>query len=271
MDQNNASLKHNSLGVEGQLIHPALINDGFSVNPSRSPGIDLTTSFIKLPYPDFPSKCTVIGSVNGLICFSRRFSSWQNDYVIHIWNPSLSALMTLPPYTSRTPPPHFETWSQVDIFFRFGFDPKSDDHKLVLFTTCFNLHINRPYFPDYLQVEVYSTKKGSWNLITQKFSLDVEVLDHKDADCMDGYAGYLHWLCDVTPPIGVSLPWGLRYETIVAFDLSLETFSEIPLPDAMIDCYESKNITLGVLAGKLCVMALSLVNEALEVWVMDEL
>nr|GEV84369.1 hypothetical protein [Tanacetum cinerariifolium] len=77
-----------------------VFNRGFPLkaHPCASPDIELT-NFIKLPV-NFPSEeaqiySTVIGSANGLICFSVGFF---DDSVIHIWNPSISALLTVPPY-----------------------------------------------------------------------------------------------------------------------------------------------------------------------------
>ncbi|CAI9296251.1 unnamed protein product [Lactuca saligna] len=95
----------------------------FIAHPSRSPDIELA-DFIKLPViPHSEHKCLfAIGSVHGLICFSYgRYP----DSVIYIWNPSLSALLSLPPYSK--PSDGDSPWT----FLRFGFDPRTDDYKVV--------------------------------------------------------------------------------------------------------------------------------------------
>ncbi|GJX20471.1 F-box/kelch-repeat protein-like protein [Tanacetum coccineum] len=155
--------------------------DRFTVHPSSFPNIQLP-NFVKLP-TNFPSKYSLIGSVNGLICFS----SGSSYTVIYIWNPSLSALMTLPPYPTKI--------SRVN--FRFGFDPKTNDYKVVLYTLEFRLPniIEPSIFPNCLQVEVYSLRKGSWVLVTQRFPLHVTLNYAEDQDCNDGENGHIHWLC----------------------------------------------------------------------------
>ncbi|PWA36972.1 F-box domain-containing protein [Artemisia annua] len=208
---------------------------GFSADadpiPFKLPHIDLT-NLIKLPN-NFPSEYSFIGSVNGLICL-QAYGKSCCDYVIHIWNPSLSALMTLPPY--RTKP------TSIDSF-RFGFDSKTDDYKVVLCMWDF-----RPYNfkqKDCLQVEVYSMRKGSWEIVTQKFPLQVTMTEYYH-ECTDGHDGYLY--CFV-----------------------ILTFSEISLPNSIRDIKWSRKYVLRVLARKLCVIStIDGMDGVWEVWVRDE-
>lgn len=107
----------------------------FTAHPSQSPHLELT-SVIKLPIKSQSDNCCgkVIGSVNGLKCFKYGsnhdsqviYGSNHDPEVIYIWNPSLSTLLTLPPYYN---PSH-----SIQQFFRFGFDPKTDDYKVVKIT-----------------------------------------------------------------------------------------------------------------------------------------
>nr|GEU76649.1 hypothetical protein [Tanacetum cinerariifolium] len=106
-----------------------VFNRGFlpKAHPCASPDIELT-NFVNLTV-NFPSEeaqihSTVIGSANGLICFSVGFF---DDSVIHIWNPSISALLTVPPYAIPVP----SDSPNVHYNFRFGFDPENDDYKIV--------------------------------------------------------------------------------------------------------------------------------------------
>ncbi|CAH1430865.1 unnamed protein product [Lactuca virosa] len=139
---------------------------------------------------------------------------------------------------------------------RFGYDPKTDDYKVVKLT-----RILQP--PGMIwQVEVYSMKKGSWEFIIQTFPLHLtQISDLDDETCADGH---LHWLCycdDLEQ----------KQETIVAFDLGVDTFNEILFQVLyfITNHHGSRFNYLGVLAGKLCVMSCVDHGEC-EVWVMDE-
>ncbi|XP_023762022.1 F-box/kelch-repeat protein At3g06240 [Lactuca sativa] len=224
----------------------------FTAIPSRSPRLELT-NFIKFPVKPqsgHTDGIRVIGSVNGLIC-----SSYDNHSVIHIWNPSLSAVLTLPPYSTPS-----NGYNSFKIHFRFGFDPKSNDYKVVKLTG-----LNGPYenvVTWWLQVEIYSMRKGSWKLITARFPSHITTITNGDDVCVDGHDGCLHWL-------------GYDYiientdlKMIVAFDLGSETFREIPLPDSILN--DDREIVLGVLAKKLCVMTHVGVDGTCDVWVMDK-
>nr|KAJ0189127.1 hypothetical protein LSAT_V11C800398740 [Lactuca sativa] len=209
------------------------------------------TNFIKLPV-NFQSKNSfkyrnVIGSVNGLICFS--YNLYDGGYVVHIWNPSLSAVLTLPPCSSRSR-------NSETILFRFGYDPKTDDYKVVKITCLSNPRRIEP------QVEVYSMRKGSWELISQSFPSHITIIMDHDDVCVDGHNGHLHWFGST------GLEW--KPETILAFDLGVETFSEIPPPpDSLLHHHGHCFSVLGVLGGKFCLMS-SVRDGKCEVWVMDE-
>lgn len=82
---------------------------GIAAHSTSSPHIKLT-NFVKFPV-NGPSKHSIsdyIGSVNGLICFK----TYGTTSILHIWNPSLRALVTLPPYTIPS--------CDYNILFRFG-------------------------------------------------------------------------------------------------------------------------------------------------------
>ncbi|KAL7592613.1 hypothetical protein Lser_V15G33475 [Lactuca serriola] len=227
----------------------------FTAHPCQAPH-HIPTDFIKFP-PVNPkaehttSMIKVIGSVHGLIC------SCYSDDVIHIWNPSLSAVSTLPPYSTPS-------CSGNTIYFRFGYDPKTKDYKVVklqgLIGPPSRLCTISYVVKEMLQVEVYSMRKGSWKLTTQRFPSHVTKIFEPDYLCVDGHDGHLHWLgyCDQ----------GNVY-TIVAFDLGLETFREIPLPDSL-SSDNNRSKLLGVWAGKICVMLWVKGGRSIDVWVMDE-
>ncbi|XP_076904103.1 F-box protein CPR1-like [Bidens hawaiensis] len=229
--------------------------------PSHSPHIEYP-NFIKLPSTiNFPPEyyaSTVIGQINGLICFVL----WDDetlarpDPIIYIWNPSLNALRILPPYTITSP--QLLGFLNTDYYIRFGYDANTDDYKVVKLT--FELRRR-----EWLQVEVYSMRKGSWSIINDRFPSSVNCfwLMNKHSNSMtgnDGRDGHLHWL----------FKDGDKTNVVVAFDLSTEIFSEISLPDLLAK-FDTKDqrMVLGDLAGKLCLM-LNIENGGIEVWVMNE-
>ncbi|CAI9296253.1 unnamed protein product [Lactuca saligna] len=218
----------------------------FTAHTSHSPDLELT-NFIKLPTSP-QSKDTrgdIIGSVNGLICF--KYGSY--DYAIHIWNPSLSMVLTLPPYSLPK-----DEW--MVNHFRFGYDPKTDDYKVVKLTKLSGA------ISMLSQVEVYSMRKGLWQLITQRFPSNIKWVSDEEVVCVDGHEGHVHWLgyTDMEQ----------KLQTILAFDLGAETFREIPLPDSILHLHEECLNAMGVLGGKLCVMSCIFEAGKCEVWEMEE-
>nr|XP_043631613.1 F-box/kelch-repeat protein At3g06240-like [Erigeron canadensis] len=184
---------------------------------------------------------SLYGSVNGLICL-------HGNQGVKIWNPSLSALMVLPPY-------RFNKDICIDI--RFGFDPKTNDYKVVKLSYFDEDDLDGDLIYNWLPVEVFSLRKGCWESITERFPPHIQTVEStitKNDVFVDGHDGRLHYLCTTAN----DLP------TVVAFDLGDETFSEIALPD---DCFYRVN-ELAILSQKLCVMS-CLANGGCEVWVME--
>ncbi|CAH1448302.1 unnamed protein product [Lactuca virosa] len=212
----------------------------FTVHLSRSPNLDLA-NFIKLPLnPQSKNRSgSVVGSdviklplnpqSNGLICF--EYGSYEYSDVIYIWNPSLSALLTLPPYSM---PSECNAW--ICTYFGFGFDPTTDDYKVVKVLGIIGSKVDTT---EWMQVEVYSMRKGTWEFITQKIPSHLTNIYDQDVVCQNG----------------------------------AETFREIHLPDSVLDytVYKISNL-LGVFTGKLCVMSSFQASGStkFELWVMDE-
>nr|XP_043616742.1 F-box/kelch-repeat protein At3g06240-like [Erigeron canadensis] len=234
----------------------------FTAHPSRSPHIELPASLIKLPVipKSDHTLCGVIGSVNGLICFSSHKNNKDFWGDIHIWNPSLSALLKLPPYTMP-----FRHNGEIDVLFRFGYDPKTDDYKVVKLASISSLQDTRACVVDYwLQVEVYSMRKGSWKLIDERkqtFLRKVTRIFDEAEVCVDGHNGYIHWLGYIDEE--------MSKQTIVAFNLNAETFTLLPLPYKILhDEMFSRTNILGVMAGNICVISRNIFDESeYEIWV----
>ncbi|XP_071698459.1 F-box/kelch-repeat protein At3g06240-like [Rutidosis leptorrhynchoides] len=204
----------------------------FTLNASRS-SYEEHCNYIKLPPSGFNH---VIGSINGLICFSN------DNGVVYLWNACLSSALI--PIISG---------SRFGGYFRFGYDPKIDDYKVV----------NVRYSCKRRLIKVYSVRKGCWESITAKFPSHITKINRNDV-LGDGYNGRVHWLCNVDDPNNNNIK-----ETILAFDLNLETFSEISLPPDFVKCTRQRTNVLGVLFEKLCVMSCISGGDC-EVWVMEE-
>ncbi|KAJ9553815.1 hypothetical protein OSB04_017860 [Centaurea solstitialis] len=200
-------------------------------------------NFIHLPVYDDPAHeylgHGLIGAVNGLICLSYE----TNDgYFFQIWNPSISALLEIPQLVRS---------GEFENKLRFGFDHYNDDYKVVRLA----IFVEEP--DDYVLIEVFSMRKGCWELITERFPAYLWI-SGEDKVCGDGHDGRLHWLChDGNEP---------KLETVVAFDLGAETISEMCL--SVVNSMNRRNV-IGVLGGKLCLMS-CLKDHECEVWLMNE-
>nr|GEU75276.1 hypothetical protein [Tanacetum cinerariifolium] len=237
----------------------------FTAHPTRYPNQELR-SLLKIPVmPHYGGQgCYVIGSVNGLTCFYKRSDP---TYDLYIWSPSLSAVLTLPPFAKPSP----DTNERFDIFYRFCFDFQTDDYKVVKligrlkpppdFNPDSRIYTLFGYISyvvnEWLPVEVYSMRKGSWEPVTQKVPSHVGHIDNDVEVCGDGH---VHWVCKLAE-MG-------NQKTILAYDLGLETFSEISLPaDKNDNLY--RYYVLGILGGKLCVM-FNVTNGDSVVWILDK-
>ncbi|XP_071741209.1 F-box/kelch-repeat protein At3g06240-like [Rutidosis leptorrhynchoides] len=211
----------------------------------------LTNIVIRLPTKQLAQMRCISVPFNALLSHTTFIESHLK--LIHIWNPSLSAVITLPPYTvSRSFLP--------ENYFRFGYDPKTDDYNVVKIT--FNRSnvvasefISTDMIAEWLQVEVYSMQNDTWNLITKNVPLD----DFGDV-CLDGTNGHLHWL---------SYLGSEKKHVIVAYNLGLNTFSEIAIPVSVQETSHIYSAHVGVLNGQVCLMRSHLGTDFLEVWVMD--
>ncbi|PWA46849.1 F-box domain-containing protein [Artemisia annua] len=163
-----------------------------------------------------------------------------------------------------------DTNEPIDILYRFGFDPQTDDYKVVKLICRLKqppyIHPDLAFVTilyvvkDWLPVEVYSMRKGSWEQVTQKVPSHVGRIYDDEEVCGDGHDGHVHWVCELAE-------MGDQH-TILAFDLGLQTFSEISIPADQNDIV-FRSFVLGVLGGKLCVM-FKVANGDCEVWVLDE-
>ncbi|KAJ9554245.1 LOW QUALITY PROTEIN: hypothetical protein OSB04_018290 [Centaurea solstitialis] len=149
-----------------------------------------------------------------------------DDHAIQICNPSLSAVVTLPPYAMPSP---------LAVAGLFGFDPLTDDYKVVKIMSrcvlppdlaglegCLGPH-SYDVVKDWLQVEVYSMRK---ELITEKFPSHFTSIWELNQDFVDNRDGHLHWL-------GCIKENKKMVQKILAFDMGVNSFIEIRLPDSV--------------------------------------
>nr|XP_043619605.1 F-box/kelch-repeat protein At3g06240-like [Erigeron canadensis] len=254
----NHSTRHNHFNEIVLVFDRRYTDRPFTTHPLKSPNIQVN-DFIKLPanFP-FPAdpytlhRSCVLGAVNGLICI---YTAVHGDGVIHVWNPSLSAIMMSTPLK----PP-----MECPKLCRFGYDPKTDDYKVVgLSYHGWLMHI----------VWVYSLRKNSWKSFYEKLpvnQIDFDISTLNEV-CVNDHDGHVHWLYSY---VGDQR---YRFLGIMAFDLGAETFSQISLPDSVSklgdeprSLYNERfDIALGSWAGKLCVTSRTRHGE-FEMWVMNE-
>ncbi|KAJ9553082.1 hypothetical protein OSB04_017127 [Centaurea solstitialis] len=83
------------------------------------------------------------------------------------------------------------------------------------------------YRNDVKEVEVYSMRNGSWKLLQNRLPAHITRITDEDVVCSDGHDGRLHWIGSVNR----------SKQTIVTFDLGVESFGEICLPNSVMNEY----------------------------------
>ncbi|KAJ9553816.1 hypothetical protein OSB04_017861 [Centaurea solstitialis] len=108
------------------------------------------------------------------------------------------------------------TAALMKLIYWFGYDPETDDYKLVKL-------MSYALPPDSLD-----DYPGCTDTIQAKWlPSHVTFITDDDVVCGDGHDGRVHWICSTV---------NTGKETIVTFDLGLETFGEICLPDSVVGC-----------------------------------
>ncbi|XP_047320861.1 F-box/kelch-repeat protein At3g23880-like [Impatiens glandulifera] len=191
-----------------------------------------------LDFPIKPSKSDLwmIGSTNGLVCVVL------DQAEIFLWNPSTRISNKLPScgYKKRR--------SQF-IAYGFGYDERNSDYKVIVINSK-SKNLTGPFST---QIKIYGMKSGSW----RKVKNYPQFCPLGDMGMFVN--GTLHW--------GASMKTGIdNYRSILTFDLSEETFSEISQP-----CFEGliMDSLIGVLSGCLC-MLFNCGEKKIDVWVMKE-
>ncbi|XP_074371279.1 putative F-box protein At3g20705 [Apium graveolens] len=142
-----------------------------------------------IKFPRNIERVSIIGSINGIICFKFTTKFDVRPRIICLWNPSIRKFKDLPK------PKFYEK----DAGYGFWFDSKANDYKVV--------KINPTKTS---KVEVYCLSTNSWNLITTRGPY----LGMYDGDLIVHVNGTLYWL------------WGHLTWKFISFDINTGKFKE---------------------------------------------
>ncbi|GLT68632.1 hypothetical protein SLA2020_408430 [Shorea laevis] len=175
-----------------------------------------------------------VGSCNGLVCVVKRDGPdafYYKNLSFWLFNPLTRESYKIPPSGTSG-----ERWPW---FHGFGFDPTTEDYKIVRNSKS--------------GVEVFSLKNNTWKSgnIQELYSL-FSRQPYAYTRHVAVVHGVLHW--DI----------GLVSNNIASFDLAQEKLRDIMLPQSVM----AGNV--GVLQGRLCVSSVCTQTKMICVWVMEE-
>ncbi|KAK8615161.1 hypothetical protein V6N13_068942 [Hibiscus sabdariffa] len=184
----------------------------------------------------------LLGSCNGLLALSVG-----DNEAFSLWNPWTGKSQMLPTTGTEFPP-----WESCrpSIYLGFGYDPISDDYKLVRITQFYG--VKDGIFAT--EVKVYSLRTNSWRRI-KDFPFH---LSHRHRGVLVNNA--LHW--------EVSTPFKLNTQRLVAaFDLGTEEYRLVELPDCL---GRGLRMDLYVVGGCLCLVVCYGEFGSIDIWIMKE-
>uniref|UniRef100_A0A5B6YXE8 F-box domain-containing protein n=1 Tax=Davidia involucrata TaxID=16924 RepID=A0A5B6YXE8_DAVIN len=159
---------------------------------------------LECPFGTVNEYFRIVGSCNGLICLSDDYDSCTDTIVI--WNPSIRKSVFLPK-------PGFTFVPHGACLLGFGFDPLSNDYKVVrIVYQPENYNFKVPP-----KVELYTLSTGTWRSICAAAPPYVVYNFFSLSAFMNGA---VHWVASSV------------HSLIVAFDLGAEVFREIMMPDS---------------------------------------
>ena len=175
-----------------------------------------TISEFRIPFTFQSGYPGLVGSCNGILCFTDFMTSKSND--VYLWNPSIRKFKRLP-NTCLT------QLSNVAVALGFGYDSQNNDYKVVRFPWT----IGEPKLPP--EVEVYSLSSDSWKRIEFGISWRPNVLAHgfNFTLTFPFVSGHSHWMIENREEGGAQE--GRFTYMILSFDVHSEKFKELPLPD----------------------------------------
>ncbi|XP_050232608.1 F-box protein CPR1-like [Mercurialis annua] len=193
-------------------------------------------------YDDHLRNLVIFGSCNGLIAL------YHPDQGMSLWNPSTKKQQKLPNFWGSDR----KIRSSDYLLDGFGYDPVSDDYKVIRIRTINNKSRNRS------RVMVYSVKHNFSRRI-QDFPYKVRGDDKRNWGTLVGSC--LHWI--------VSEPDDIKDRLIVSFNLEDERFRAVPIPDVL-KHEEYLLVELGEVGGCLSMSTDDEREFLVEIWVMKE-
>jgi len=234
-------------------IYQIQIDDYDFSNLTKSIMIPLNHPFITKINPyKLNRTIAFIGSSNGLLAIYHGKIAFTNPYGLNevtFWNPNTRKHRIIP----FLPLPITRENCSLCVH-GFGFDPVSGDYKLLRISWLVDL--DNPFYDSH--VTLFSSKTNSWKIIpSMPYTLIYAQINGVFLE------NSLHWI--MTKKLDRLNPC-----LIVAFNLTLDIFNEVPLPDEISqEVNESFDIDVAVLGGCLC-MTVSFETSKIDVWVMKE-
>ncbi|BFG24832.1 hypothetical protein CerSpe_111060 [Prunus speciosa] len=213
---NNKNVSENCLLVTHTTpcrCHPTHLEPADHVNSLYAYNIeeDVSLHLLDLPYRDEKLYLDIFGPCNGIYCLHHLRS-------IMLVNVALREFQVLPELSIQ---PHPCSMKNVG----FGFDPKTNDYKVVLIVSCGHKEAQTLCFPR--QVLVYSSSCNSWRKAddTVPSSVDVSIIKSS----INTYVkGNFHWLVAYFVPGDVT-----AYYRVLCFSMFDEVLCEMSLPSCL--------------------------------------
>ena len=212
--------------------HVSKLKGGYFASPP--------SDFIELhcPHKSFTKQFfSIVGSSNGLVCLlDDDPSNSGHDIVPLLWNPSIHKSIFLPSPGVKFPP--FCT----PQFLGFGYDPKTEDYKLLrlVYKDEVDDEVLKPYQP---LVHIYTLRTGVWRTITGPCPGARLIIPYQFLSVFVN--GAVHWLAHTDDD-------NIDYQTfvILSFNIGDEIFHEMALPKSLEEADEF-NSRVAVLGGSL--------------------
>ncbi|XP_023915929.2 F-box/kelch-repeat protein At3g06240 [Quercus suber] len=232
------------------------------------------SDFVELPcpYQSPMNKLFIAGSCNGLVCLADDAPSGDHVTFLILWNPSIRKAISLPPSPVVNVPVFYKAVDHLG----FGYDPITDDYKLVRLVYLQGGFSHNEYERDPPIVQIYTLRTGAWRTISGRGSRFIIVEQFSSVFVN----GSVHWFAeddndsddddddDDDDDVDVMVR-----NMIISFDIKDEVFHEMAVPK----CLEGRlnlNMKVAVLGGLLalvpCNSNLYFSDYCYSVWVMKE-
>ncbi|XP_074278900.1 putative F-box protein At3g10790 [Silene latifolia] len=213
------------------------------------------TQGLVVPFLNYPEMCfTVAGCINGVLCLVNDFQI--EGTLIILWNPSIRKFVHLP-----RPILVFDICGPYQSVCGFGFDPVSDDYKVVRVVEL----DNGQKASSEAQVEVYSLKSGCWRVIG---GCPCYSIKHYDSGYTPRFInGSVYWL-------GTPYAFPNCETVLLKFDMSSESFETIQLSGVLklSELRFTRNLYLQEIKGVLTLIKSNykIANKTCSAWILKE-